>query len=98
MALVASMPIHRWMQPPTFWQSIAGHVLLLVQVVDVLVDVGETVDPLAGEMGDGRAQLLILRLERFVEGGADGVDAIHLEFVRPVDQPTIEIDVALHLG
>ena len=33
----------------------AGHVLFLVQVVLVLVDMGEAVDPLARQMRDGRA-------------------------------------------
>ncbi len=68
----------------------ARHVLFLVQVVRVLMDMGEAVDPLPREVGDGRAELLILRLGRLVVGRADGVDAIHLEFVRPVDQLAVD--------
>ncbi len=33
----------------------AGHILFLVQVVRVLVNMGESVDPFPGEMGDGGA-------------------------------------------
>ena len=76
----------------------AGHVLFLVQVVRVLMNVGEAVDALAGEVRNGRAQLLVLRLGRLIIGGADGVEAVHLQFVRPVDQLAVEIDVSLHLG
>ncbi len=76
----------------------ARHVLFLVQVVLVLMDVGEAVDPLARQMGNGRAQILILRLGRLVIGRADGVEAIHLEFVRPVDQLAVVVKIPFHLG
>ena len=56
----------------------AGHVLLLMQVVGVLVDVSEAADALAGEMRDSGAQVLVLWLGSFVKCGADGIYTIHL--------------------
>ena len=75
----------------------AGHVLLLVQVLGVLVDVGEAVDLVAGEMGRRGQEVLVLRLLRLVEGRPDNVDAVHLKFAVAVDQFAVEIDVPPHL-
>jgi len=76
----------------------AGHVLLLVQVVGVLMDVGKTVDSLTGEMGNGGAQVLVLRLGCFIECGADGIDAVHLALVCAVNALAVKVDVSLHFG
>jgi hypothetical protein len=75
----------------------AGHVLLPVQVVGVLVNVGEAANPLSCEMGDGRAQLFVLGLGCFVEGSPDGLEAVHLPLVGAVDELTVEVDVPPHL-
>ena len=49
-------------------------------------------------MGDGGAQVLILRLFCFIIRGADGVDAIHLALISAVDQFAVEVGVPPHLG
>jgi hypothetical protein len=67
-----------------------------VQVVGVLVDVSEAADSLSRKMGDGRAQLLVLGLGRFVLGRPDGVEAVHLPLVGAVDKFAIEVDVPPH--
>ena len=75
----------------------AGHILLVVQVIGVLVNVGEAADPLSGKMGDGRAQLFVLGPQCFVEGSPDGVEAVHLPLVGAVDELAVVVDVPPHL-
>ena len=76
----------------------SGHVLFLVQIFLVLMNVGETVDPLSGQMRNCRAQILIFRLGRFIIGCTDGIETIHLQLVRPVNQLAVVVNVPLHLG
>ena len=75
-----------------------GHVLLLVQVVGVLMDVGKAANPLTGEMRYGGAQLLVLWLGCFIERDADGIDAVHLALICSVDNLAVEVDVSPHLS
>ena len=75
-----------------------SHILLPVQVFLVLMDVCKTVDSLAREVRNRRAELLILRLGRFIIRRADGIEAIHLQFIRPVDQLAVAVKVPFHLG
>jgi hypothetical protein len=49
-------------------------------------------------MRRGRAQRLIFRLGRFVISRSDGIETIHLQFIGPVDQLTVKINVPFHLG
>jgi hypothetical protein len=49
-----------------------------MQVVGVLVDVSEATDPLASEMRDSCAQVLVLWPGSFIKCGADGIHTIHL--------------------
>ena len=76
----------------------AGHVLLAVQVGRVLVNVREAVDLLPGEVGRGGKQIRVLRLGRFVIGGPDDIEAIHLQFIVAIDQLAVKINVPLHFG
>jgi hypothetical protein len=76
----------------------AGHILLLVQVVGVLMDVGKTIDSFTSEMRDGSAQVLVLRLGGLIEGSANGIQAVHLALIGAVDQLTVKVDVPPHLG
>ena len=76
----------------------AGHILLSVQIFLVLMNVVKTINPLASQVRDGRAQFLVFRFGRLVIRCADGIDAIHLQLVRPVDQLAIVINVSLHFG
>ena len=79
--------------------STTAHWLAEREIADiVLVDVVEAVDAFAGQMGNRGHQILVFRLVGFVVGRADGVDAVHLHFVGPVDQFAVEIEVAFHLG
>src|SRR5664280_1698072 len=75
-----------------------GHILFSVQVFLVLMNVSKTVDPFSREMRNSRTQILVFRLGRFVVRCTDGIDTIHLQLVRPVEQLAVEINVALHLG
>jgi hypothetical protein len=70
----------------------------MVQVIGTLMDMGKAVDSLTGEMGDGGAKLLILWLGRLIECGADGVDTIHLAFIRAADTLAVVVDIPSHLG
>jgi hypothetical protein len=49
-----------------------------MQVIGVLVDVGEAADTLAGEMRDGGAQILVLWLGSLVKCEAYGIYTVHL--------------------
>jgi hypothetical protein len=62
------------------------------------MDVVETVDAISGEVGNGGAQLLVFGLFGLIVGGADGIEARHLQLIGTVKELAIEIDVALHLG
>jgi hypothetical protein len=62
------------------------------------MDVVKTVDPLPRQMGDRRAQILILGPGRLIIRCADGVEAIHLQFVCPVDQLAIVVNIPFHRG
>ena len=72
------------------------HVLLLVQVLRVLMHMGEPVDGMAGQMGRCRQQLGIFGFGCLVIGRADGVEAIHLDFVHPVYLFAVQVDIAAH--
>ena len=75
-----------------------GHVLLPMQIFPVLMDVVETVDPLACQVGNRRAQILVFRFGRFIIGEPDGVETVPLEFIGPVDQVAVMVQVSFHLG
>ena len=75
-----------------------GHVLLPMQVFLVLMDVVETVDPFARQVGNRRTQILVFRFGRFIIGEPDGIEAVLLEFIGPVDQVAVMVQVSFHLG
>jgi hypothetical protein len=49
-----------------------------MQVVGILVDVGESAYAFAGEVRDSGTQVPILWLGSFVKCGADGIYTVHL--------------------
>ena len=78
----------------------ALHLDLLGEVVGGLVDVGEAVDPLAGEVAGGQHEVLVLGLGRELVGHGDAVDAGADERVVDVvvDLLAEQVDLQVQIG
>ena len=94
---MASIPMQRWMQPPVFWQAEAGHLLLVQQVINALMDVAEAIYLLAGEVGSGCHYAIILGVLSQVVGLIDDIDAGGQPGVIPAHQLPVDVDIVPHL-